>query len=532
MPTGSHEDTPEASSERRTRRSLPVGLSVGLLAKVIFLATVNATSIWALGRLISEGVWFGVAFVVIATLAIDVVFLSTSRWSIPYKYLVPGTIFLLVFQLYPVLYTAYISTTNLGTGNILDKEAAIEQVLSTSLSNTESDVSFSVRTAQSADGTLGLILTDDRTDPPTISVGTADGLIAIDPADVVVEEDRIEAAGDFVALNLGQAADFEQDLAELEVPTDEGIVRLRTFTRASLVSYALQYDAETDTITGVDDGTVYRPVDGYFVADSGERLTPGWEINIGFDNYRRVFTSEAIRGPFLRVFLWNWAFAAGTVVFSFAVGLFLAIALDHPDLRGKRLYRSLLIFPYALPSFLTVLVWQGMMNRQFGLINELLRLDVPWLTDPWMARASILLVSTWLSFPYFFLVSTGALQSIPKELTEAANVDGASGPEAFRRVTFPLLLIAVAPLMISSFAFNFNNFNVIYFLNRGGPPVPGAQTPAGSTDILVSYTWRLAFESGRGQDLGFATAISILIFLHVALFSAWSFRKTARLEEI
>lgn len=524
--------TADAASGGRSRSPLPVNLSFGLLVKVIFLGTVNASSIWALGRLIPEGIWLGVAFIVVATLAIDIIFLSTARWTIPFKYLLPGTIFLLAFQLYPVMYTAYISTTNLGTGNILDKQSAIDQVIATSIGNTENGVSFVARAAQSSDGTLGLLLTDDRTDPATISVGTDDGLIDIDPADIVFDGDRVESAGDFTALNLGQAADFEQDLSDIEVPTDEGLIILRTFSRAGLVGYSLQYDEAADTITDVVDGTIYRPIDGYFRADDGSRLNPGWEINIGFENYRRVFSSQAVRGPFLRVFVWNWAFAAGTVAFSFALGLFLAIALDHPDLRGKKLYRSLLIFPYALPSFLTVLVWQGMMNKQFGIINELLNADIPWLTNPWMARASILIVSTWLSFPYFFLVSTGALQSIPKELTEAANVDGASGPQAFRRVTFPLLLIAVAPLLIASFAFNFNNFNVIYFLNRGGPPVPGAQTPAGSTDILVSYTYRLAFESGRGQDLGFATAISILIFLHVALFSGWSFRKTARLEEI
>ncbi len=166
---GSVENT---RSEEPKRFSLPVGFSFGLLIKVIFLGTVNATSIWALGQLIPEGVWVGVAFLVVATAAIDIVFLSTKRWAIPFKYLVPGTIFLLAFQLYPVLYTAFISTTNLGTGNILDKESAIEQVLSTSLSNTESNVSFAVRSAQSSDGTLGLILTDERTDPATISIGT------------------------------------------------------------------------------------------------------------------------------------------------------------------------------------------------------------------------------------------------------------------------------------------------------------------------------------------------------------------------
>ncbi|NNF55723.1 MAG: ABC transporter permease subunit [Acidimicrobiales bacterium] len=523
-----------STSEKPAQRSrAPLGgLTLGLVAKIIFLSTINATSLWTLGQLIPERVWLGVAFVVLATVAIDVVYLTKARWAIPIKYLLPGTLFLLAFQVYPVIYTAYISTTNLGTGNILDKDAAIEQVISTSVGSTESGISYVARAAQSEDGTLGIILIDQRTDPPEILVGTNEELIVIDPADVVFDGERVQQAGAFTALNLGQAADFETELSQIAVPAEEGVIVLKTFSRAAVVGYSLQYDEAADVMRNVETGVIYRPVDGFFRAESGARLNPGWQINIGFENYERVFASEAIRGPFLRVFVWNWAFAAGTVFFGFALGLLLAITLDHPDLRGKRFYRSFLIFPYALPSFLTVLVWQGMMNRDFGIINDLTGLSTPWLTNPWMARGSVLLVSTWLTFPYFFLVSTGALQSIPKELTEAANVDGASGPQAFGSVTLPLLLIAVAPLMIASFAFNFNNFNVIYMLNRGGPPIPGAQTPAGSTDILVSYTFRLAFESGRGQDLAFATAISILIFLHVAMFSAWSFRKTAKLEEI
>ncbi len=512
--------------------SLRSAFSIGMLVKIIFLATVDALSIWALSRLIPEGVWVAIIFIVIATVAINVIYLNNHRWAIPLKYLIPGTVFLLVFQVYPVLYTAYISTTNLGTGNLLGKDAAIEQVLSTSLGATESDTSYVVKAAKSDDGTLALILTDESTDPPTYLIGTADGATSITKDDLILDGDKIVGAGDYTALTLGEAADFEQDLANLEIPTDDGLIVLRTFTRAALVEYRMKYDEAADQIVDTVDGTVYSPIDGYFTSEDGKQLTPGWQVNIGFDNYARVFQSKAIRGPFLRVFIWNWAFAAGTVIFGFAIGLLLALALDHEKLRGKRIYRSFLIFPYALPSFLTVLVWQGMMNKNFGIINKLTGLDTPWLTDPWMARISVLIVSTWLTFPYFFLVTTGALQSIPSELTEAAHVDGASGPQSFRRITFPLLLIAVAPLMISSFAFNFNNFNVIYMLNRGGPPIVGAETPAGSTDILVSYTYRLAFESGRGQDLAFATAISILIFLHVALFSAWGFRKTARLEEI
>jgi arabinogalactan oligomer/maltooligosaccharide transport system permease protein len=181
---------------------------------------------------------------------------------------------------------------------------------------------------------------------------------------------------------------------------------------------------------------------------------------------------------------------------------------------------------------MTALIWAGLLNAEFGAVNRLLGMDVEWLRDPTLAKASVLLVNTWLGFPYMFLVCTGALQAIPNELREAAYVDGATAWTAFRRVTFPLLLISLAPLLIASFAFNFNNFNVIYLLNRGGPPIIGAQTPAGHTDILISYTYRLAFEGGRGADFGFASAISMLIFVMVAAISAISFRRTRALEDL
>jgi arabinogalactan oligomer/maltooligosaccharide transport system permease protein len=218
------------------------------------------------------------------------------------------------------------------------------------------------------------------------------------------------------------------------------------------------------------------------------------------------------------------------VLLSFALGLFLAIALDKPGMRYLRTYRSLLIIPYAIPSFLSILVWQGLLNDEFGLVNRLLPVDAPWLFDPTWAKISVILVSLWLTFPYFFLVSLGALQSIPSELTEAGRVDGGGPWQLFRRVTLPLLLVAVAPLMVASFAFNFNNFNNIYLLTEGGPPAED-QSVAGGTDILISYTWKLAFQSGKGQDYGLASAISIMIFFIVATISALSFWRSRTLEE-
>src|SRR5213075_2611573 len=138
-------------------------------------------------------------------------------------------------------------------------------------------------------------------------------------------------------------------------------------------------------------------------------------------------------------------------------------------------------------------------------VNHILHAHIPWLLgSAWWARASVIFVSMWLTFPYFFLVSMGALQSIPMELTEAARVDGGGPWQVFRKVTLPLLLVAVAPLMIASFAFNFNNFNNIFLLTGGGPAMNGSSV-AGSTDILISYTYKLAIATGRGQGFGLAS---------------------------
>ena len=143
----------------------------------------------------------------------------------------------------------------------------------------------------------------------------------------------------------------------------------------------------------------------------------------------------------------------------------------------------------------------------------------------------MILVSTWLTVPYFFLVSMGALQAIPKELVEAAKVDGGGPFQIFRKVTLPLLLVATSPLLIASFAFNFNNFNNIYLLTGGGPAT-NDQPIAGATDILISYTYKLAFATGKGNDYALASSIAIVIFFIVATVSGLSFWRTKSLESV
>ena len=157
-------------------------------------------------------------------------------------------------------------------------------------------------------------------------------------------------------------------------------------------------------------------------------------------------------------------------------------------MKGQKYYRVLLILPYALPIFLTAILWKGMLNVDFGIINQILPGNTNWLGEPMLARFSVLFVNLWIAYPYFLLVCTGALTAIPGDLKEAAFVDGASGFHAFRTVILPLLMISVAPLLIASFAFNFNNFTLIEYLTGGGPfPGPindgGVDRPADQLDV-------------------------------------------------
>jgi arabinogalactan oligomer / maltooligosaccharide transport system permease protein len=326
---------------------------------------------------------------------------------------------------------------------------------------------------------------------------------------------------------------LDRELSAYTVPSGGSrAIRPEGLDVATELEPTLRYEEATGEFVRIRDAARFRDNGrGSFAAASGEELEPGWRTNVGLDNFTKLVEQPLIRRPFIRVFIWTLAFATGTVLISFALGLFLAIALNKPGMRFLRTYRALIVLPYAVPGFLTILVWYGLLNDEFGLINRLLPRDAPWLFDPNWAKVSVLIVSVWLTFPYFFLVSLGALQSIPDELVEAARVDGGGPLQIFRRVTLPLLLVAVAPLLIASFAFNFNNFNIIYLLTKGQPAV-GDQDVAGATDILISYTWKLAFESGKGQDYGLASAISIVIFFIVASISAVAFWRSRSLEEL
>jgi maltose/maltodextrin transport system permease protein len=299
---------------------------------------------------------------------------------------------------------------------------------------------------------------------------------------------------------------------------------LRQFAGTSPL-YSLEKDGET--LKNNQTGTLYRPNTdiGFYQSVNAqgqwenEQLSPGFTVSIGWKNFMRVVQDEGIRQPFVSIFIWTIIFSVLTVVFTVAVGMVLACVVQWEALKGKAVYRVMLILPYAVPSFISILIFKGLFNQSFGEINMLLShlfgIKPAWFSDPLTAKSMILIVNTWLGYPYMMILCMGLLKAIPDDLYEASAMDGAGPMQNFFRITLPLLIKPLTPLMIASFAFNFNNFVLIQLLTNGGPDMLGTSTPAGYTDLLVSYTYRIAFEGGGGQDFGLAAAIATLIFLLV-----------------
>jgi len=509
----------------------------GVALKFVFLGLFNALVVWAAAVLVSQHKWVAVIVTIAAALAIDAIYLA--RRKVPLKFLVPGTIFLIAFSVIPIIYTINVAFTNYSTGHILSKSEAIEQVKINALAPPPNGKTYNLSPALDKDGNLVLLLAD--ADTGKTFVGTREGLTPLPRSSVKVSDGAITGASGYKLITGARLFSLDQELEHFRVPTPGGsAIHPEGIDNAVQLAPTLRYDPKTDTFTRIRDGLVYRDNGkGSFIATANgkkEELEPGWKTYVGFLNFSKIIHDPLIRNPFLRVLLWTIVFAFLTVLLSFALGLFLAITLQK-KFRLQRVYRAVLILPYAIPAFLTILIWGGLMNPHDAILNPIglpythLPLHIPWLYDPWWARVSIIIVSIWLTFPYFFLVSLGALQSIPGELVEAARVDGAGAWQVFRKITLPLLLVAVAPLMIASFAFNFNNFNIIYLLTQGGPAA-GDQSIAGTTDILISYTFKLAFQSGKGGDYALAGAVTILIFFIVATISGVAFWRTKALETL
>ena len=514
----------------------------GYAVKIALLAISNALAAWAVYVLISHHRWPAVAVLIATTAFIDWIYLVPRRWTIPAKFLIPGTVFLIGFQVVPILYTINVAFSNYSIGHILTKNQAIESIKINSLDQLPNSRQFDMAVARDGSGKLVLLLHDQGAGD-RVYVGTEKGLTPLAKgAYALGSTGQPASAKGYKLLKGAELFSLDQQLRTFRVPTTGvSAIEPQGTTNAVELAPTLRYDPKTGTFVRLSDGTVFRDNGLGSFAAGGQQLEPGWKTYVGFRNFSQMIHDPLIRKPFLSVFAWTFVFAASTVLFSFAIGLFLAITLNLKGLRFQRLYRSALIIPWAIPGFLALLVWAGLLNDDFGPVNNsILHHHIGWLQGgnviSWLPyitwpRIAVVMVSVWLTVPYFFLVSLGALQAIPEELTEAARVDGGNPRQIFRRVTLPLLMVAVSPLLIASFAFNFNNFNNIYLLTRGGP-YTGASSIAGNTDILISYTYKVAIATGTGGNYALASAFAIVIFTLVAAISGFSFLKTKTLETL
>ena len=519
-------------SLRRPREAAPlgaVGWAVGGAAALALLWTVwglhaAGRPLWAVGTLVA------------GTLGLHV---YTTSGSLAWRYLFPGVAGMLLFVAFPLLYTVQIGFTNYSSAHLLELERARAYLLeqldvdeSTARPFTlhpEGDAAVRLALGPRAGAPTAPASPEWLLSPP-LRLDAAPGLVAGTAL-------RLEpgAQPPAPALGLRELLAWRPTLLALRLALPDGselaYVGVREFARVQPV-----WEARADgSLVQRASGTAYRPnrETGYFETAAGERMLPGFKVGVGWENYRRMLLEPDVRGPFVAIFVWTVAFAALTVLGATALGLTLAVVLNWEALKHRTLYRTLLFLPYAVPGFISILVFKGLFNQNFGEINAILDavfgVRPAWFADPWLARTMILIVNVWLGYPYIMVLCTGLIKAIPADLYEASALEGARPLVNFRRITAPLILKPLAPLLISAFAFNFNNFVLISLLTDGRPDFLDTKLPAGTTDILVSYTYRIAF-TDSGQNFGLAAAISTLIFIMVALMSLLQLRVMRRTQ--
>jgi arabinogalactan oligomer/maltooligosaccharide transport system permease protein len=508
----------------------------GMILRIIVLGVVLASVAFILPVMIGQQLWMWAVVTLLAAVAIFVLY-STKKF-VPAKYLFPGTFFLAVFLIVPILLTVNYSFTNYGDGTRGTKDQAIASITGNSVQQSPDAPRYAmsvVTEGTPADGPFRLFLVNEKTGE-VMSGADGERAEAVEASAVTQADGHVTAADGYEVLTTKQVNAAYDTIKNVAVEVDDThAIRPMGVNLAFVGTKTLQYDEATDTITNSQTGETFTTgkvgnSDFFVDADGTKAFGQGWKQNVGTANYQRLVTDPSIGGQFLKAFGWTLVFALVSVLSTFLLGLFLALSLNDSRLHGQKIYRSILLMPYAIPGFISLLVWSNFYNKDFGLINETLHLHLDWFGDPTLAKVAVLLTNLWMGFPYMFIISTGALQSIPQELTEAARIDGASRLQVTGRVVTPLLLVSVAPLLVSSFAFNFNNFNAIQLLTGGGPFAAGEYV-RGATDILISMIYRMAF-AGHGADFGFASAVSVGLFLITGVLAAVQFRATRTLEDV
>jgi len=469
------------------------------------------------------------AAVGVLALGASALYVYGTAQSVAWKYLFPGVAGMLVFVAFPLLYTVQIGFTNYSSNNLLEFERARGYLLDQTLADEAHALAYTLH----AEGTaLRLKLRPTEEQPGEALVSPPLNLAGGAPAAPVVMQ---PLGGTTLAapLNLRELLVHREALTALQLQLPDGkVIRYAGLREFGPIEPLWKANAD-GSLTQQATGDVYTPnrKTGFFETATGERLQPGFKVNVGFANYARMLFDADFRSPFVSIFVWTVVFAGLTVLFSTALGMTLAVLLEWPNLKYRALYRTLLFLPYAVPGFISILVFKGLFNQNFGEINGILDalfgVRPAWFADPLLAKTMILIVNTWLGYPYIMILCSGLIKAIPSELYEASAIAGAGPLTNFFKITAPLIAKPLTPLLISAFAFNFNNFVLISLLTDGRPDYLNTKLPAGTTDILVSYTYRIAF-TDSGQNFGLAAAISTLIFVMVAIMALLQLKITQR----
>lgn len=498
----------------------PLALALGIaFLFLVFNIYVAGHPVWALGVLAMVSAGF---------------FIYLSNVAFAYRYLFPGLAGMFLFVAFPLLYTVQIGFTNYSSNNLLSLERASEYLLEQAAPDEEHALGY---TLHADGGEFRIVLTplheeEDELDPAKLAalqaasfVSTPLALRSARPPELTEMLPLAQASFHInEPLSLKERLKHRDVLMQIKLKLPDGRLLSYAGVREFGPLNPLWKANPDGSLMLVETGEIYRPNmdSGFFENDAGVRMQPGFKVNIGFGNYVRMFSDPDFRGPFLAIFGWTLVFATLTVLFSLIIGMTLAVVLNWESLRFRTLYRTLLFLPYAVPGFISILVFKGLFNQNFGEINAILDalfgIKPAWFADPLLAKAMILIVNTWLGYPFIMVLCSGLIKAIPADLYEASAIAGARPLTNFFKITAPLIVKPLMPLLISAFAFNFNNFVLIALLTNGRPDFLNTKIPAGTTDILVSYTYRIAFQDS-GQNFGLAAAISTMIFFMVALLS-------------
>lgn len=437
--------------------------------------------------------------------------------NIAYRYIFPAIAGMLIFIIFPMIYTVGVGFTNFSASNMLKKQQATQYFLNQRFVAGER-YAFSLHQPEAG---RYVIQVDFEQDGGLQVSEPLDNLLQLSQPTVFELRPALLPLAD--PLPIRDIIALRPSLNFVDLFSPETDIHVRFFGLREFADVAPRYVQRDDgSLLNQESGQRLLANDdiGFFVDQQTlTPVTPGYRVNIGWDNYLTVITDKRIRDPFLQIFAWTFSFAFLSVIFTLVVGLLLANVLQWDQIKGKAAYRTLLILPYAVPAFISILVFKGLFNQNFGEVNMILNavmgIKPNWMTEPALARTMILIVNTWLGYPYILLLCMGLLQAISTDLYEASAMDGAGPFANLRHITLPSIITPLTPLLIASFAFNFNNFVLIALLTNGQPDILGATTPAGTTDLLVSYTYRIAFQD-TGQNYALGAAIASFIFVIVA----------------